>query len=93
MQPQHNEEEERELGLPDSDIDHIVVLPRLYDVDTPFTISSTRQGMTTIHSIDNPETSYAQELGIFGFCLSTNLQHVYSLFNAALFIFSRGVFS
>ena len=59
MQPQHSEEEERELGLPDSDIDHIVVLPWLYDVDTPFTISSTRQGMTTIHSIDNPATSYA----------------------------------
>lgn len=34
MQPQHSEKEERELGLPGSNIDHMAVLPQLYDVDT-----------------------------------------------------------
>lgn len=93
MQPEHNEEEEHELGLPDFDFNHMFILPELYDVDIPFTISPTQQGMTTIHSTDNPGTPYTQKLSIFGFCLSINLQHQYSLFNTALFTFSRGISS
>lgn len=93
MQTQHNEKEECELELPGSDMDHMLIPPQLFDVGTPFTISYTQQGMTTIHSNHNPELSYAQKLNILGVSLRTNPQHLCSLFNTASFMFSRGIFS
>lgn len=93
MQTWHNEEEEYELELPGSDMDHRLILPQLFGVDTPLTISCTQQGMTTIHSNHSPEMSYAQNLNISGVCLSTNLQHLCSSFSAASFVSSRGIFS